>query len=106
MLQPFFATAMRAPARHLTFRRAVALHVVFLACLGWAAAKADATATLSAVGQLTLVVGIVEGGALVGWRLTQLPKSQALEFLLVSPLRPRRVFLAETLVGVGRFALV
>jgi hypothetical protein len=106
MLQPFFATGMRAPARHLTFRRAVALHVVLLTCLGWAAAKAGSVATISAVGQLALVLGIVEGAALVGWRLTQLPKSQALEFLLVSPVQPRRVFLAEALVGVGRFALV
>jgi hypothetical protein len=106
MLQPFFATAMRAPGRHLTFRRTVALHVGFLACLGWAAAKAENTATLPAVGQLTLILGIVEGAALVGWRLAQLPKSQALEFLLVSPVQPRRVFLAEALAGVGRFALV
>ena len=40
MLKPFFSVAMRSPARHLTFRRTVALHVVFLACLGWAAAGA------------------------------------------------------------------
>src|SRR5262249_19599835 len=48
----------------------------------------------------------VEGALLLGWRLTQLPRSQALEFLLVSPLRPPRVFLAEALVGVCRLALV
>ena len=106
MLRPFFSTAMRAPARHLTFRRTVALHVVLLTCLGWTAAKATTPATLSVIGQLALVLGILEGGALVGWRLTQLPKSQALEFLLVSPLQPRRVFLAEMLVGIARFALV
>jgi hypothetical protein len=106
MLRPFFATAMRAPGRHLTFRRTVAFHVLLLTCLGWAAAKADTVATLSAVGQLALILGIVEGAALIGWRLTQLPKSQALEFLLVSPVQPRRVFLAEALVGIGRFALV
>ena len=40
------------------------------------------------------------------WRLTQLPKSQSLEYLLVSPLRPRRLFLAEGLVGLCRLALV
>ena len=34
MLQPFFATAMRAPVRHLTFRRTVALHVLLLAVSG------------------------------------------------------------------------
>lgn len=106
MIRSFFSVAMRSPVRHLTFRRAVAVHVVFLTCLGWVAAKAESAAALAAVGQLALVVGIVEGAALVGWRLTQLPKSQALEFLLVSPLRPPRVFAAEALAGVGRFALV
>ena len=39
-------------------------------------------------GNVLLVLGIVEGALLIGWRLAQLPKSQALEFLLVSPLRP------------------
>lgn len=106
MLKPFFSVAMRSPARHLAFRRAGGLHVLFLACLGWAAANADNSRVVAAVGQMVLVVGIVEGAALVGWRLTQLPKSQALEFLLVSQLRPPRVFLAEALAGAGRFALV
>ena len=73
-------------------------------CLGLGRAPAAHTAT--AAGYLLLTLGIVEGAALVGWRLTQLPKSQALEFLLTSPIQPRRLFLAELLVGVGRFALV
>jgi hypothetical protein len=104
MLTPFLRTAMRAPGRHLTFRRTVGLHVLALA--GLASAAARGPGSLTAVCHLALVLGIVEGAALVGWRLTQLPKSQALEFLLVSPLRPRRVFLAEALAGVLRFALV
>ncbi len=106
MLQAFFTIGMRAPGRHLTFRRAVVLHILMIACLGWGAANSDTPERLAAVGQIALVLGIVEGASLVGWRLTQLPKSQALEFLLVSPLRPPRVFLAEALVGIGRFALV
>jgi hypothetical protein len=59
----------------------------------------------SILGNGALILGIVEGATLLGWRLTQLPKSQALEFLLVSPLRPRRLFLAEALVGMSRLAL-
>src|SRR5262249_34735654 len=106
MLQPFFAVAMLAPGRHLTFRRTVGFHVVLLTALAWAAARAESPHTLAAVGHLVLTLGIIEGAALVGWRLTQLPKSQALEFLLVSPVQPRRVFLAEALVGISRFALV
>ena len=42
------------------------------------------------LGNGLLVAGIVEGALLVGWRLTQLPKSQALEFLLVSLLAFQR----------------
>ncbi|MCE9565939.1 MAG: hypothetical protein K8U57_28280 [Planctomycetes bacterium] len=106
MLYAFFTLGMRAPARHITFRRAVVFHILLMAFLGWGAANSNTPERLSAVGQLALIVGIVEGASLVGWRLAQLPKSQALEFLLVSPLRPPRVFLAESLVGVGRFALV
>src|SRR5262249_7637206 len=37
---------------------------------------------------------------------TQLPKSQALEFLLVSPLQPSRILLCEALVGLAFLALV
>src|SRR5262249_24485559 len=58
------------------------------------------------LGYMLLTAGIVEGAMLLGWRLTQLPRGQALEFLLVSPLRPWRVFLAEALVGLSRIALV
>src|SRR5262249_36197241 len=47
-----------------------------------------------------------EGALLVGWRLTQLPRSQALEFLLVSPLRPRPLFLAEAAVGLTLLGFV
>jgi len=106
MLQAFFTIGMRSPARHITFRRAAVLHIILIALLGWGAANSDTPERLSAVGQIALVLGIVEGASLIGWRLTQLPKSQALEFLLVSPLRPPRVFLSEALVGIGRFALV
>ena len=58
------------------------------------------------LGNVLLVAGIVEGALLLGWRLTQLPKSQALEFILVSPLRPPLVFIAEACVGLVRLGLV
>jgi hypothetical protein len=107
MLTPFFTQAARSPARQQAFRRAVASHLCVLGGGLWAVGAAGGTfdaATL--LGPLLLVAGIVEGAVLLGWRLTQLPRSQALEFLLVSPLHPRRVFLAEALVGLGRLALV
>jgi hypothetical protein len=106
MIRPFFAAAIASPVRRAALRRAAAVHAVLAVALAWGAAANPNQSGLTAVANVALVLGIVEGGAVVGWRLTQLPKSPALEFLLVSPLRPRGVFLAETLVGVTRFALV
>lgn len=104
MLRPFFQIAMLAPGRQLTFRRVAVVHVLFVTALGYAIAAEPRM--LEVVAYVLLVLGLVEGAALVGWRLTQLPKSQALEFLLTSPLQPRRLFLAEALVGISRFVLV
>ena len=106
MIRPFFAAAVASPVRRSALRRAAGIHALIVVLLAWAAAANPNPTGLLAVGNFALVLGIVEGGALVGWRLTQLPKSQALEFLLVSPLRPRGVFVAEALVNVWRFAVV
>jgi hypothetical protein len=107
MLTPFFTQAALSPGRQQAFRRAVVSHLCVLAGGLWAVAAAGGTfAAATLLGPLLLVAGIVEGALLVGWRLTQLPRSQALEFLLVSPLSPRRVFLAEALVGLARLVLV
>lgn len=106
MLAPFFTIAMRAPGRQLAFRRLATIHLFLSSVLVLAALRRPSTDFLGIVAQLFLVLGIVEGAAAIGWRLTQLPKSIALEFLLASPVQPRRLYLAEALVGVGRFALV
>src|SRR5205823_7266907 len=92
-------------ARQLAFRYLVGLHLV-LVTGGIALARSVEQEGTPLLGHVVLIAGIVEGALVLGWRLTQLPKSQALEFLLVSPLRPRRLFLAETLVGLSRLALV
>lgn len=105
MLRPFFAAAMVAPARQLTFRRVAVAHVVFLFAVAWLTAATGTSHGLATFGYVLLSLAMVEAAALVGWRLTQLPKSQALEFLLVSPVQPVRLFLAESLVGLSRFAL-
>jgi hypothetical protein len=106
MFSPFFALAAVSPGRQRAFRSAVLLHLAVLTGGAWLLAVSDPRTAAPWLGHLLLIAGIVEGAALVGWRLTQLPKSQALEFLLVSPLRPHWVFAAETLVGLVRLALV
>lgn len=106
MLRPFFDLAMIAPGRHKMFRQAVVAHVLFVSALGWFLPLSGKEGALTTFGYILLSLAMVEASALVGWRLAQLPKSQALEFLLVSPVQPKRVFIAEALVGVSRFALV
>jgi hypothetical protein len=102
----FFTLAAQSPTRQQAFRRAVIAHLAILAGGVWALRRYGPDDGALLLGYLLLIAGIVEGAALLGWRLTQLPKSQALEFLLVTPLRPRCVFLAETLVGLARLTLV
>ncbi len=106
MLAPFFRLAMAAPGRQTAFRRAAIGHLLFVAAAAYVLHTSTTYKTQQTVGYGLVGAGIVQGAILIGWRLAQLPKSQALEFLLVSPVRPRRLFLAEALVGLGRFTLV
>lgn len=106
MLATFFRVAMTSPPRQASFRRMVVAHVAIVAALMTAAIQDGSLNAMAIVAQVLLVLGIVEGAALIGWRLTQLPKSQALEFLLVSPISSRQFFSAELAVGLGRFLLV
>lgn len=105
-MAPFFTIAACSPTRQAALRRVMIAHVAVLGitslALGWTATRHGPLL----IGNVALIAGIVEGALLIGWRLSQLPKSQALEFLLVSPLRPGRVFLAEALVGVARLAMI
>lgn len=106
MLSPFFTLAAVSPTRQQAFRVLVISHVLLLTMLLVMMLDEHNRHGAILLGQALLVIGIVEGALLVGWRLTQLPKSQALEFMLVSPVRPGQLFVAETLVGLVRLALV
>lgn len=103
---------MASIGRQNAFRRTVAVHLLLLSAAVWAVyvrgrvLYVGGPIGVASLGQFLLLAGIVEGAALIGWPLTQLPKSQALEFLLITPLRPQRVFLAEGLVGLARLGLV
>ncbi|MCI0683671.1 MAG: hypothetical protein L0Y71_16315 [Gemmataceae bacterium] len=103
---PFFTLAAVSPTRRHALRTLLIAHVAALGLTALGLQWLGALSRPLAVGNVLLIAGIIEGALLIGWRLTQLPKSQALEFLLVSPLRPGRVLLAEALVGLARLALV
>jgi hypothetical protein len=105
-LVPFFRLAAVSPTRQQTFRWLVAAHVAIIGVVIGGMSFSRTLKNPMMLGNVLLVAGIVEGALLIGWRLTQLPKSQALEFLLVCPLRPSTVYLGEALVGLTRLALV
>jgi hypothetical protein len=105
MLASFFHLAALSPIRQLSFRRAVVAHLTLLLFVAtWSFYRPGSDSAV--IAYFLLTAGIVEGAGLAGWRLAQLPKSQALEFLLVTPMHPRRVFLAEASVGLALLALV
>lgn len=105
MFRTLFRLAAVCPGRQRGFRRSVVVHLALLTGLaGWTCRHPENG--IASTGYLLLTAGIVEGAMLLGWRLAQLPKSQALEFLFVSPLRPWRLFLAEAAIGLYRLALV
>jgi hypothetical protein len=106
VLVPFFQLAMRAVNRQYAFRIAAMLHVVIVAMLTILYTGPGRRPSAEVLSFSLLTLSIVEGAMMLGWRLTQLPKSQALEFLLTSPVQPRRVFLAEASVGVVRLMLL
>jgi hypothetical protein len=104
-MQSFFTLAAVSPSRQRSFRLLVCAHVGMLATLAFGITRYQHIPDVAVVlGSLLLIAGIVEGALLVGWRLTQLPKSQALEFLLVSPLRPPWVLMSEAAVGFALLA--
>jgi hypothetical protein len=105
MLGAFFRLAGQSPTRQEALRRLTTAHILILAAGFWLLYDGGPRRA-GVLGQTLLVAGIVEGAVLVGWRLTQLPRSQALEFLLVSPVRPGSVLGAEFLVGAARLSLV
>ncbi|VTS00717.1 hypothetical protein [Tuwongella immobilis] len=100
----FFSLAMLAPNRQYSLRAFTVAHICAVAGLFLLLSPTESGRIT--LGLSLLILGIFEGGALIGWRLTQMPKSQAMEFLLVSPLQPKRLFLAEAMVGLARFTLI
>src|SRR5262245_39938432 len=106
MSVPFFSQAMISPGRQSAFRRAAIFHLIWLTLSAWAVIALPARYLPHTLGDALMILGIIEGAALIGWRLVQLPKSQALEFLLVSPVSERLLFLAEGTAGIGRLALI
>src|SRR6516162_6702258 len=74
MLYPFLVQAAQSPGRQQAFRQAVMVHLAILAGGVWMMTGGPPVV----LGMMLLVAGIVEGAGLVGWRLTQLPKSRAL----------------------------
>ncbi len=99
-MRAFFTLAAVSTNRQRTFRTVVIGHLTLLLIGFFVMLLRPALSGPVLFGATVLVAGIIEGALLIGWRLTQIPKSQALEFLLVSSVRPSAILVAEALVGL------
>jgi hypothetical protein len=107
MFGPFLRIAVNSPGRRKALATAVAIHLFLFAAVSTRLfTTAHRDAVVLPLGMTLLLAGIVEGALLIGWRLTQIPRSQALEFLLVSPVPPWKIYVAEAAVGLFRLAIV
>lgn len=105
-MDPFFEIAARSPTRQRQLRACAIAHVLFLAAVLILGAALQRAPLATLAGYSLLLAGIVEGALLLGWRLTQLPKSKAMELLLVTSLSPRRAMWGEQSVGIALYTLV
>lgn len=104
MYGSFFVAAAQSPTRQSSFRSMVTAHLaMMLGCIYFLRIGVLSPAVMAT---FMVVAGVFEGAILVGWRLTQMPKSRALEFILASPLRPTLVFATEATIGILFLALV
>ena len=106
MLLHLARLAIASPSRRRTLLTMIVAHVGTLTMLGVGAALSGKGPEPLAIGNALLIAAIVEGALLVGWRLTQIPKSQALEFILVSELQPTRFLLDEAILAIAQFLIV
>ena len=100
MIWHFLLTATRSPARQQMFRRFLVIEIIVLAVAILLCAARRDTAVLAIVGDASLLLGIVQGALIIGWRLVQWPKSQALETLLLANLSSAAVMRGEQFVGI------
>src|SRR6185503_7118735 len=79
MLPHFFRLARVSPTRRRAFASLALAHLLALGLLILGMRLTGDGRVPLGVGNLLIIAGIVEGALLIGWRLTQLPKTQALE---------------------------
>ena len=106
MFYPFFELAGRSEARQRTFRRLVAAHLALVAGALLIQRLTGARPLTEMLGFTLLIAGIVEGAMLLGWRLSQLPKSRSLELALLCPVPTPLLMLGEQMVGLSFFLLL
>lgn len=106
MLYPFFEQAGRSVTRQRAFFQLAMTHILVAAGALLICFDLPHAMRFQHFGNVLLIGGIVEGALIVGWRLTQLPKSRSLETLLLSPVSAPLIMLGEQLVGVAFLGLL
>ena len=106
MLREFFKQASRSPSRQRFFRTLAVIHFLVLSMVILIVLQGKRIPLAAAVGDAIVLLGIVEGALVVGWRLVQWPKSRALEPLLLANLSSAGVMAGEQAVGMTFLALL
>lgn len=105
-MDPFFEVAGRSPTRQTGFRQFLAVHVFCVAAVALVCAWLENRRIAGVLGIALVLLGIVEGALILGWRLTQWPKSKAMELLLVTSISPRRAMVGEECVGIALYTFL
>lgn len=106
MLYPIFEQAARSVNRQKLLRELLAARVAIVTVVILFCIAGQRRNLFALLGYSHLMLGIVEGALVLGWRLAQWPKNNALELLLVTPLSPRFSMLGEQLVGLTQLAFL
>lgn len=106
MIGEFFRQASRSPRRQKNLRTVFIAHQAVLFGITAYLAIRHHPGVFALLADALLLLGIVEGALLIGWRLAQWPKSRSLEPLLLANLSPARVMVGEQAVGLAMLALV
>jgi hypothetical protein len=105
-LNPFIVAGMRSHSRQGAFRRSVVAHTSIHLGLALLLLRDSRLSTIQFVAYFSIALAIIEGAFFLGWRLTQLPKSEAMEFMLVSPVQSHQFFFAEASVSFTRYVFI
>jgi|GEM_PF-911096 len=106
MLATQLAAQMRQPSQAWRLHLWGLSGALALLATVWIFRPTGPAQTINVVAAVELAMGVLIGGSLTGWRATQLPKTRASEFYLITPVSDWVIVGGEILSGMLRSAYV